>query len=145
MSVRQHDLQHPIYVQKLTTRLRFTQIPLLGQLNFSLYTKTMSADFAAINGKDKNQASEDLRRISTAHPEVQAICLDFKFPRRGQRDTPAGLRAYFMHHRCQWPPRPRSRPPAAFAVKAAPGCPNTPHTLEREPPQAATQAHSQGQ
>ena len=39
-------------------------------------------------GKDKNQAAEDLRRISTAHPEVKAICFDFKFPGRGQRDTP---------------------------------------------------------
>ena len=39
-------------------------------------------------GKDKNQAAEDLRRISTGHPEVKAICFDFKFPGRGQRDTP---------------------------------------------------------
>ena len=39
---------------------------------------------ATINGKDKNQAAEDLRRISTGHPEVKAICFDFKFPgRRG--------------------------------------------------------------
>ena len=44
---------------------------------------------ATINGKDKNQAAEDLRRISTGHPEVKAICFDFKFPGRGQRDTPA--------------------------------------------------------
>ena len=43
---------------------------------------------ATINGKDKNQAAEDLRRISTGHPEVKAICFDFKFPGRGQRDTP---------------------------------------------------------
>ena len=35
---------------------------------------------AAINGKDKNHAAEDLRRISTGHPEVNAICVDFKFP-----------------------------------------------------------------
>ena len=41
-----------------------------------------------INEKDKNQAAEDLRRISTGHPEVKAICFDFKFPGRGQRDTP---------------------------------------------------------
>ena len=39
---------------------------------------------ATISGKDKNQASEDLRRISTRYPEVQAICLDFKFHGRGQ-------------------------------------------------------------
>ena len=43
---------------------------------------------ATISGKDKNQAAEDLRRISTGHPEVKAICFDFKFPGRGQRDTP---------------------------------------------------------
>ena len=43
---------------------------------------------AIINGKDKNQAAEDLRRISTGHPEVKAICFDFKFPGQGQRDTP---------------------------------------------------------
>ena len=35
---------------------------------------------AAINGKDKNHAAEDLRRISTGHLEVNAICVDFKFP-----------------------------------------------------------------
>ena len=43
---------------------------------------------ATISGKDKNQAAEDLRRISTGHPEVKAICFDVKFPGRGQRDTP---------------------------------------------------------
>ena len=43
---------------------------------------------ATISGKDKNHAAEDLRRISTGHPEVNAICVDFKFPGRGQRDTP---------------------------------------------------------
>ena len=43
---------------------------------------------AIINGKDKNQAAEDLRRISTGHPEVKAICFDFKFLAQGQRDTP---------------------------------------------------------
>ena len=43
---------------------------------------------ATISGKEKNQASEDLRRISTRYPEVQAICLDFKFNGRGQRETP---------------------------------------------------------
>ena len=43
---------------------------------------------ATMSGKDKNQAAEDLRRISTGHPEVKAICFDFKFPGRGQRDTP---------------------------------------------------------
>ena len=39
-------------------------------------------------GKDKNQTAEDLRRISTGHPEIKATCFDFKFPGRGQRDTP---------------------------------------------------------
>ena len=33
---------------------------------------------ATISGKDKNQAAEDLRRISAAHPEVKAI-----FPKLG--------------------------------------------------------------
>ena len=32
---------------------------------------------ATISGKDKNQAAEDLRRISAGHPEVKAICFDF--------------------------------------------------------------------
>ena len=43
---------------------------------------------ATISGKVKNQAAEDLRRISAGHPEVEAICFDFKFPGRGHRDTP---------------------------------------------------------
>ena len=43
---------------------------------------------ATISGKDKNQAAEDLRRISTGRPEVKAIYFDFKLPCRGQRDTP---------------------------------------------------------
>ena len=38
--------------------------------------------------KQNNQATEDLRRISIGYPEVKAICFDFKFPGRGQRDTP---------------------------------------------------------
>ena len=37
----------------------------------------------------KNAASAShLRRISARRPEVKAICFDFKFPGRGQRDTP---------------------------------------------------------
>ena len=44
--------------------------------------------FDGFGRKDKTQATEDLRRISTAHLEVKAICFDFKFPGRGQRDTP---------------------------------------------------------
>ena len=43
---------------------------------------------ATINGKDKNHAAEDLRRISAGHTGVNAICVDSKFPGRGQRDTP---------------------------------------------------------
>ena len=43
---------------------------------------------ATINGKDENQAAEDLRRISTGRPEVKVICFDFKLPGRGQRETP---------------------------------------------------------
>ena len=31
---------------------------------------------ATIKRKDKNQAAEDLRRISTGHPEVKAICFE---------------------------------------------------------------------
>ena len=47
---------------------------------------------ATINGKDKNQAAEDLRRIVARDPDVKANCFDIKFRdsrgRRGQKDTP---------------------------------------------------------
>ena len=43
---------------------------------------------ATINQKDKkNQAAEDLRRLSTTYPDVKS-CFDFKFPGRGQKNTP---------------------------------------------------------
>ena len=46
---------------------------------------------ALIMGKDKNQASEDLRRLTTRYPDVKANCFDVKFRdsrgRRGQKDT----------------------------------------------------------
>ena len=46
---------------------------------------------AAITGKDKNQAAEDLRRLTARHPDAKANCFDVKFRdsrgRCGQKDT----------------------------------------------------------
>ena len=46
---------------------------------------------AVITGKDKNQAAEDLRRLTARHPDVKANCFNVKFRdsrgRRGQKDT----------------------------------------------------------
>ena len=38
--------------------------------------------------KDSKRAQETLKRIQEKHPEVSALCGDFKFPGRGQRETP---------------------------------------------------------
>ena len=47
---------------------------------------------ALITGKDKNQAAEDFRRLTTRYPDVKAKCFDVKFRdsrgRRGQKETP---------------------------------------------------------
>ena len=42
---------------------------------------------AVITGKDHNAAAQDLRRMSEKYPEVNAKCIDFKFPGQGQRKT----------------------------------------------------------
>ena len=46
---------------------------------------------AVVTGKDKNQAAEDLRRLTARHPDVKANCFNVKFRdsrgRRGQKDT----------------------------------------------------------
>jgi len=42
----------------------------------------------AITGKNARMASDDVRAISNAHPEVSAKIRHFKFPGRGQRETP---------------------------------------------------------
>ena len=34
---------------------------------------------ALITGKDKNQAAEDFRRLTTRYPDVKAKCFDVKF------------------------------------------------------------------
>ena len=38
--------------------------------------------------RENAASASHLRRISARRPEVKAICFDFKFPGRGQRDTP---------------------------------------------------------
>ena len=71
---------------------------------------------ATISGKDKNQAAEDLRRISAGHPEVKAICFDFKFPGRSR----AGPRLGQAGRRLQ-----ASRP-GRSEHRALPGCTRLP-------------------
>ena len=47
---------------------------------------------ALITGKDKNQAAEDFRRLTTRCPDAKTKCFDVKFRdsrgRRGQKETP---------------------------------------------------------
>jgi hypothetical protein len=46
---------------------------------------------AAVTGKDKNHAAEDLRRLAARHPDINANCVNVKFRdsrgRHGQKDT----------------------------------------------------------
>ena len=42
----------------------------------------------AVSGKGANEAAEAWRRLVEQYPEVKAKSFDFKFPGRGQRNTP---------------------------------------------------------
>ena len=42
----------------------------------------------AVTGKNSNDAGKDLRCVFRRYPELQQNMLKFKFPGRGQRDTP---------------------------------------------------------
>ena len=42
----------------------------------------------AITGKDARHAAEDVRILCSSYPEVDGIFVHFRFPGRGQRDTP---------------------------------------------------------
>ena len=42
---------------------------------------------ALITGKNHDAASGDFRRMMEHYPEVRAVCTDFRFPGRGQRNT----------------------------------------------------------
>ena len=42
----------------------------------------------AVTGKPQHDAAQDFRRLSTQYPEVGANCSHYRFPGRGQRDTP---------------------------------------------------------
>ena len=42
----------------------------------------------AITSQDGNQAGLSFRRLAERFPEVQSICVNFKFPGQGQRPTP---------------------------------------------------------
>ena len=52
-------------------------------LDISLFDMIM-----AVTGKNNNDAGEAFRTVCKRHPEVQEKILNFKFPGRGQRDTP---------------------------------------------------------
>ena len=42
----------------------------------------------AVTGKPQHDAAQDFRRLSTQYTEVGATCSHYRFPGRGQRDTP---------------------------------------------------------
>ena len=42
----------------------------------------------AITGKDARHAAEDVRGLCSSYPEVDGISVHYRFPGRGQRDTP---------------------------------------------------------
>ena len=42
----------------------------------------------AITGKDARHAAEDVRGLCASYPEVDGISVHYRFPGRGQRDTP---------------------------------------------------------
>ena len=42
----------------------------------------------AITSKDAKQAAEDVRSLCSSYLEVDGVFVHFRFPGRGQRDTP---------------------------------------------------------